>query len=219
MSTQIRVLVIDDDALAASGLATIIESAADLAVVGVLHSADGLAETITHTRPDVVLCDVRMPRVDGITLARTFAQGEGAPKFLMMTAFDDEGVVLQALDAGAIGFLFKDEDPRRILESVRAAASGEAPFSPRASTELVHWARAERFAAHRIHARQKMAQLTSREREFALAVVTGASDAEIAAQFFVAETTVKSTLSAIRTKWGARNRTDLAVIVAQANVM
>lgn len=219
MSTQTRVLVIDDDALAAAGLAAIIESAADLAVVGVLHSAQSLAENITSTRPDVVLCDVRMPRIDGITLAKTFAHGEGAPKFLMMTAFDDEGVVLQALDAGAIGFLFKDEDPRRILDSVRAAASGEAPFSPRASAELVHWARAERFAAHRLNAREKMAQLTAREREFALAVVTGASDAEIAAQFFVAETTVKSALSAIRAKWGARNRTDLAVIVAQANVV
>ncbi len=214
----VRVLIVDDDALAAAGLAAIIRAADDLEVVDVLDGAERLGEALQEARPEVVLCDVRMPRTDGIAIARRFSSAPDAPRFLMITAFDDDGVVLQALDAGAIGFVFKDEDPRRIIDSVRAAALGEAPFSPRAAVELTHWARSERTSSRRLDALAKLGQLTEREREFARAVVTGASDAEIAAQFFVAETTVKSALAAIRTKWGARNRTDLAVIVAHAGL-
>ncbi|MBN9612039.1 MAG: response regulator transcription factor [Actinobacteria bacterium] len=218
MNAQTRILVVDDDALAAAGVAALLGAATDLEVVGTCGGGAQLAEEITALRPDVVLCDVRMPGIDGISLVRRLAAVTDAPRFLMMTAFDDDGVVLQALDAGAVGFVFKDEDPRRILDSVRAAATGEAPFSPRAAVEITHWARSERTSSKRIDALQKMSLLTEREREFALAVVTGASDAEIAAQFFVAETTVKSALAAIRTKWGVRNRTDLAVVVAHSGL-
>jgi len=218
VNAQTRILVVDDDALAAAGVAALLGAATDLEVVGTCGDGAQLAEGISALRPDVVLCDVRMPGIDGISLVRRLAAVTDAPRFLMMTAFDDDGVVLQALDAGAVGFVFKDEDPRRILDSVRAAATGEAPFSPRAAVEIAHWARSERTSTKRIDALQKMGLLTDREREFALAVVTGASDAEIAAQFFVAETTVKSALAAIRTKWGARNRTDLAVVVAHSGL-
>lgn len=218
MNAQIRILVVDDDALAAGGVAALLGAADDLLVVGTCGDGEQLPAAVRELRPDVVLCDVRMPRIDGISLVRRLAQPPDAPRFLMMTAFDDDGVVLQAMDAGAVGFVFKDEDPRRILDSVRAAATGEAPFSPRAAVEIAHWARAERTSTRRVEALAKMQQLTDREREFALAVVTGASDAEIAAQFFVAETTVKSALAAIRTKWGVRNRTDLAVIVAHSGL-
>ncbi|CAG7613542.1 response regulator [Leucobacter soli] len=218
MTAPTRILVVDDDALAAAGVAAVLGTAEDLAVVGTRSDGDQVEDAIHELHPDVVLCDVRMPRVDGISVVRRLVGMPGAPRFLMMTAFDDDGVVLQAIDAGAIGFIHKDEDPHRILDAVRAAALGEAPFSPRAAVEITGWARSERTSARRLDALAKMERLTVREREFALAVMTGASDAEIAAQMFVSETTVKSALAAIRTKWDARNRTDLAVIVAHSGL-
>lgn len=218
MAAQTRILIVDNDPLAAAGVAAVLGTAADLAVVGVRSDGDQIADAVHELRPDVVLCDVRMPELDGIAVLRRLAGAPDAPKFLMMTAFDDDGIVLQALDAGAIGFIFKDEDPRRIIDSVRAAAIGEAPFSPRAALEITHWARSERTSSKRLDAIAKMERLSAREREFAQAVALGASDAEIAARFFVAETTVKSTLAAVRTKWGARNRTDIGVIVAHSGL-
>lgn len=211
-------LIVDDDPLAAAGLAAIIRSATDLRVVDIVHHASDAERALRVSPADVVLCDVRMPGTDGIALVRRLSQAPGAPKFLMMTAFDDDGIVLQALDAGAIGFVFKDEDPHRILDAVRAATAGEAPFSPRAAVEIAHWARRARTSSVRVDAQKKLGLLTERELQFAQAVVTGASDAEIATQFYVAETTVKSALATIRIKWGVRNRTDLAVVVAYAGL-
>ena len=218
MTEPTRILIVDDDALAAAGVAAVLGTADDLAVVGIRGDGEEVADAVHELRPDVVLCDIRMPRVDGISVVRRFATNADAPRFLMMTAFDEDGIVLQALDAGAIGFVFKGEDPRRILDSVRAAVNGEAPFSPRAAVEIAHWARAERNSAKRLDALAKMDELSSRERELALAVARGASDAEIAAQYFIGETTVKSTLTSIRSKWGVRNRTDIAVIVAHSGL-
>ncbi|MFF1875889.1 response regulator, partial [Kitasatospora herbaricolor] len=162
----------------------------------------------------IVLCDVRMPRMDGVAVVESF-HGTG-PKFLMITALDEDGRVLDAVTAGAAGFLMKDEDPHRILDAVRQVAAGDAAFSPRAANQLSTWVRNSRGADARRDATAKMGQLTDREREFAIALVSGASDAELAQQFYVAETTVKSTLAGIRTKWGVRTRTELAVVVARS---
>lgn len=134
----------------------------------------------------------------------------------MMTAFDEDGRVLDAVTAGAAGFMLKDEDPHRILDAVRQVAAGDAAFSPRAAKQLSLWVRDSRVNEVRKESAAKMTQLTDREREFALALVSGATDAELAQRFFVAETTVKSTLAGIRTKWGVRTRTELAVVVARS---
>ena len=136
-----------------------------------------------------------------------------------MTALDDDGLVLDAIAAGAAGFLLKEEDPQRFIEAVRQVANGEVTFSQRAARQLTDWVRDSPNAEVRRAAIQKLAMLTDREREFAVELLDGASDAELAAKFFVAETTVKSALSSIKTKWGIRNRTQLAVIVAQAGVV
>ncbi len=211
---RIRVLVVDDDSLAAAGLTAILSTAGDLEVVGRCADGDEVADALAAHRPDVVLCDVRMPRVDGVAVVQAL-HGAG-PRFLMITAMDEDGRVLDAVAAGASGFLLKDEDPHRILDAVRQVAAGDAAFSPRAARQLSRWVQESRGAEVRRAAVAKMAQLTDREREFALALVTGASDAELAQQFYVAETTVKSTLAGIRTKWGVRTRTELAVVVARA---
>lgn len=213
-SPRIRVLVVDDDPLAAAGLTAILATAADLEVVGRCADGDEVAEAVATSRPDVVLCDVRMPRMDGVAVVE--ALHDAGPRFLMITAMDEDGRVLDAVAAGASGFLLKDEDPHRILDAVRQVAAGDAAFSPRAARQLSRWVQESRGAEARRAAIAKMAQLTDREREFAVALVGGASDAELAQRFYVAETTVKSTLAGIRTKWGVRTRTELAVVVARA---
>jgi DNA-binding NarL/FixJ family response regulator len=211
---RIRVLVVDDDPMAAAGVAAVLDAADDIDVVGRCADGDEVATAVVLHRPDVVLCDVRMPRKDGVAVVRDFSGAH--PRFLMMTAFDEDGRVLDAVSAGASGFMLKDEDPQRIIDAVRQVAAGDAAFSPRAARQLSAWVREARGADARRDAVAKMEQLTDREREFALALTSGASDAELAQLFFVAETTVKSTLAAIRAKWGVRTRTEVAVIVARS---
>lgn len=211
---RIRVLVVDDDPMAAAGITAVLGAAEDIDVVGRCSDGDEVGAAIVQHRPDVVLCDVRMPRMDGVAVVR--AHDGRYPRFLMMTAFDEDGRVLDAVSAGAAGFMLKDEDPHRIIDAVRQVAAGDAAFSPRAARQLSSWVREARGAEARRDAAAKMAELTPREREFAIALTDGASDAELAQRFFVAETTVKSTLAAIRAKWGVRTRTELAVVVARS---
>ncbi|QIM17741.1 response regulator transcription factor [Leucobacter coleopterorum] len=136
----------------------------------------------------------------------------------MMTAFDEDGTVLEAILAGADGFLLKDEGPDEIVRAIRHVARGEASFSPRSARQLRDWvSRSPSLAAQR-HAEAQLALLTERERDVAVAIATGASDRDIGAQLFVAESTVKSSLRAINVKWGTENRVQIAVIVARSGV-
>ena len=216
--SRIRVLVVDDDLMAAAGITAILSTTDDIDVVGSRVDGDQVEAAVRELRPDVVLCDVRMPRMSGVAVASALAASVGGPAVLMMTAFNEDGLVLKAIEAGAAGFLTKDEDPRRIIEAVRTVAFGESAYSPRAARQLTEWVRSSNPAGSRREAADRLAQLTERERELALAVVDGATDAEIAARFFISATTVKSTLSAIRTKWGVRSRVELAVTVVRAGI-
>ena len=137
-------------------------------------------------------------------------------RLLVSPVFDEDGRVLDAVSAGAAGFMLKDEDPHRIIAAVRQVAAGDAAFSPRAAKQLASWVRDSHGAEQRRDAIEKMRMLTERERDYAMAVTNGASDAELAQQFYVAETTIKSALAGIRTKWGVRTRTELAVVVARS---
>jgi DNA-binding NarL/FixJ family response regulator len=218
-SRPIRVLVVDDDRMAAAGITAILSTSPDIVVVGHCTDGDQVVGAVAQFRPDLVLCDVRMPRMDGIAVARALAELADSPKLLMMTAFDDSGRVLDAVAAGATGFLLKDEDPHRIIDAVLNVSAGDAAYSPRAARQLSEWVQQARSDDAQREALAKMGMLTDREREFALALVTGATDAELAAQFFVAETTVKSALTSIKTKWGSRNRTQIAVVVARSGLV
>lgn len=212
---DIRVLIVDDDRMAAAGIQAILDTAGDIDVVGLCTDGSQVSDALARHRPDVVLCDVRMPRLDGVDVVRSLGAASSA-RFLMMTAFDEDGRVLDAISAGAAGFLLKDEDPRRIIDAVRAVAAGESAYSPRAARQLTEWVQESGTSEARRDARAKLDLLTEREREYARALVSGASDAELAARFFVAETTIKSALASIRAKWGLRTRTELAVVVARA---
>lgn len=215
----IRVLVVDDDPMVVTGITAILGSAADVTVVGRCSDGDQVRDAVASLDPDVVLCDVKMARMNGIAVAAQLTAMPQPPAVLMMTALDDDGLVLDAVGAGASGFLLKEEDPEHFIEAVRQVANGEVTFSQRAARQLTDWVRDSQTAEVRRAAVEKLAMLTDREKEFAIALMTGASDAELAATFYVAETTVKSALSSIKTKWGIRNRTQLAVVVAQAGAI
>lgn len=215
---RIRVLVVDDDRLATAGITTILGTTDDIEVVGSCGDGLQVGDALARLRPDVVLCDVRMPQMDGVAVVRSLAAKHELVRFVMMTAFDEDGRVLDAISAGAAGFLLKDDDPGRIIDAVRSVSAGDAAYSPRAARQLTEWVQESRDSAARRDARAKFAMLTDREREYAQALVSGASDAELAARFFVSETTIKSALSSIRAKWGLRTRTEVAVVVARAGV-
>ncbi|WP_431220142.1 response regulator [Leifsonia xyli] len=211
---SIRVLVVDDDTMAANGMISLLETASDIEVVGRCSDGDEVGDALARLHPDVVLCDVRMPRMDGVAVVREHK--EAGPSFLMMTAFDEDGRVLEAVSAGAAGFMLKGDDPNRILEAVRQVAAGDAAFSPRAAKQLTLWVRDSNASEKRCDAIEKLNMLTDRERAYVTELTTGATDAELGRQFFVADSTIKSALSTVRAKWGVRTRTELAVIAARA---
>jgi len=212
----LRVLIVDDDALVRAGVAGILRSQPDIDVVGEHPDGAGLADAIHTTRPDVVLIDVRMPGVDGVDAVRASRTPDG-PTFLLMTAFDEEGRVVEALEAGAAGFILKDEDPREIIRAVRTVAAGDSPLSPRSARQVAKWIAGSTTAESRRHAASQLDLLTDRERQIALALVDGPSDADLAVKFHLSESSIKTHLAAIKTKWGARNRTQIAVTAALAS--
>jgi DNA-binding NarL/FixJ family response regulator len=198
----IRVLVADDQALVRAGIRLLIETQPDLEVVG--EAEDGLAAIgeVTRTRPDVVLMDVRMPRLDGIEAARRIvALGSGASRVVMLTTFDVDEYVFDALSAGATGFLLKHARPEELLFGIRAAADGHALVAPALTRRLI-----ERFASLRPRAAPELDRLTEREREVLVLLVRGLSNTEIASRLFVSESTVKTHVTRIFTKLGLRDR-------------
>jgi DNA-binding NarL/FixJ family response regulator len=217
---RIRVLVVDDDLLAAQGIAMMLGTTDDLEVVGIRSDGTQVQGAVAELHPDIVLCDVRMPRLDGVEVVRTLSGTPDAPRFIMMTAFDEDGRVLDAIAAGADAFIFKDDGPLQILDSIRQVGLGAAIFSRRAASQFADWVRGSGASDDpaRRDARAKFALLTDTERKYALASTTGATDAELASEFYVAESTIKSAFSGIRTKWDVRNRTQIAVITTLATL-
>lgn len=198
----IRVLVADDQALVRAGIRLLVETQPDLEVVG--EAEDGLAAIgeVTRSRPDVVLMDVRMPRLDGIEAARRIvALGSGAARVVMLTTFDVDEYVFDALSAGATGFLLKHARPEELLFGIRAAADGHALVAPALTRRLI-----ERFASLRPRAAPELGRLTEREREVLVLLVRGLSNTEIASRLFVGESTVKTHVARVFTKLGLRDR-------------
>jgi DNA-binding NarL/FixJ family response regulator len=211
---MIRVLVADDQQLLRAGFRVILESEPDIEVVG--EAADGVEvlEVARDTRPDVVLMDIRMPRLDGLTATERLLAGADPPRVVVLTTFDQNEYVVRAMRAGAYGFLLKDAPASRLVAAVRAAASGEALIEPAITRRLL-----ERFAAPDAGPAPLPASLrtlTDRETEVLRLVARGLSNAEIAEELVVAETTVKTHVARVLTKLGLRDRVQAVVLAYES---
>ena len=216
---QVRVLLVDDDALVRAGLRMILGADSSIEVVG--EAADGAdaVAAVASTQPHVVLMDIRMPQMDGITATAALRALARPPQVIVLTTFGLDSYVLDALRAGASGFLLKDTPPREIVAAVHSVAGGEATLSPAVTRTLI-----ERFTDggadnRRAQALARLEPLSEREREVAVEVGRGQSNAEVATRLYMSEATVKAHLSKILAKLDATNRVQVAIVVHEAGLI
>jgi DNA-binding NarL/FixJ family response regulator len=215
----IRVLLVDDEELVRFGLRTVLESAGDFEVVG--EAGDGAAgvEAAEELRPDVVLIDIRMPVMDGLTATRKILALPNPPQVAVLTTFHVDEYVYAALAAGAAGFLLKDTPPREIAAAVRAVADGTATLSPAVTATLIESYVDRRAAPRRAQALRRVAALSDREREVLQLLGTGDSNAELAQKLYVSEATVKTYVSRLLAKLELANRTQAAILAHEAGLL
>jgi DNA-binding NarL/FixJ family response regulator len=215
---QIRILIADDEALVRAGFRVLVDSAPDLHVVG--EAADGIqaVRQSRALRPDVVLMDIRMPIMHGLEATKVILDADGGPppRILIVTTFDEDEHVFEALHSGASGFVLKDTPPEQLLDAIRVIAGGDALLTPSITRRLIaEFARTPRPAAP---AGPALAQLTERERQVLVQVAAGLSNAEIAARLHLSIPTVKTHVSHLLGKLGGRDRAQLVVFAYEAGV-
>ncbi|MDQ3723528.1 MAG: response regulator transcription factor [Actinomycetota bacterium] len=215
---MIRVLLVDDDALVRSGLRIMLAGAANLDVVA--EAADGheVLGAVDLHRPDVVLMDIRMPQLDGIAATRLLTTQPDPPAIVVLTTFDADELVLRALQAGAAGFLLKDTPPAEIVRAIELVHAGDGMLSPAITRRLISLvARDSDAAARTDRAHARMAKLSPREHDVALAVARGQANAEIAAALHLSVPTVKAHVSRLLDKLDVNNRVQIALLVKDAS--
>lgn len=210
----IRIVLADDQAMIRSGLALVLRSEPDLEIVEECADGHALLRAVTLAAPDLVLTDIRMPGIDGIEATRRIRAQAGGPPVLALTTFDDDDVLWPTLDAGAAGFVLKDSAAEALVDAARVVADGGTWIDPRVLPRVV--ARAVAQPQVSADAARALASLTAREREVLDLVCEGASNAEIAAVLDTGERTVKSHVSAILAKLGARDRAGAIVMAHRA---
>ncbi len=206
---MIRVLLADDDSLVRSGLRALLDGEGDITVVG--EAADGreAIDRARTTQPDVVLMDVRMPKLDGVSATREIVSWARRPRVLVLTTFDLDEVVDDALDAGADGFLLKRATPEQLIDGIRTVFAGDALVAPAVTRRLL-----QAYAGRRPPDRERLAvaaHLTERETDILRALAEGLSNAEIAARLWLSPETVKTHVKSILGKLGVRDRTQAVV--------
>jgi DNA-binding NarL/FixJ family response regulator len=202
---MIRVLIADDHAVVRAGLDELLSGVCDLEVVGVARDGEQAISLADETRPDVVLMDLSMPGLDGISATSAIRRRQPAAQVVALTSFADRDRILGAIDAGAIGYLLKDSEPEELIRGIRSAAQGDAPLAPQAARELiVRW---------RAPPRAPQPDLTDREREILDLVAAGHPNKVIALRLGIAEKTVKNHLSRIFQAIGVSDRTQAALWV------
>jgi DNA-binding NarL/FixJ family response regulator len=217
----IRVLIADDDPLVRVGLSMVLGAGPDLQLVGEVGDGAEAVEAARRLRPDVVLMDIRMPRMDGLAATAELRRDGPHPAIVVLTTFDTDEHLLGALRLGANGFLLKDIAPTEILDAVRRAAAGESILAPSVVPRLIGYAvgrdGAKQRPARVARAASKLDRLTEREREVAEAVATGRSNAEIGADLHMSVPTVKAYVSRLLDKLGCANRVQVAIMVHEAS--
>ena len=216
MSEQIRVLVVDDDALVRAGLSMLLAGVEEIVIVGEAADGSEVAHAVAEHEPDIVLMDIRMPGMDGLAATELLRAHDNAPEVIVLTTFEADDDVLRALRAGASGFLLKDTPPADIVRAVRAVAAGEPMLSPTITRRLIgHVTDGETHDRQR-HAREQLDRLTEREREVAVAVGLGKSNAEIGRELYMSVPTVKSHVSRVLEKLEFNNRVQIALLAHDA---
>jgi DNA-binding NarL/FixJ family response regulator len=216
MTESVRVLVVDDDPLVRAGLVMMLDGTQGISVVAEAADGDEVPAAVDAHFPDLVLMDLRMPRVDGIAATRRVRARPDPPEVVVLTTFDSDENVLHALRAGASGFLLKDTPPARIVEAVHRVAAGDPILSPAITRRLMD--RAATDAGAYEQARAALTRLSPREYDVMLAVARGRTNAEIAAELFMSVATVKAHISHILTKLELGNRTQVALLAHDAGV-
>jgi DNA-binding NarL/FixJ family response regulator len=212
----VRVVVVDDEPMVCAHLRTILGAADDLEVVDEAHDGAAAIEAVKRSRPDVVLMDLRMPGVDGLTAIERIGKLADPPAVVALTTFDADQYVLRALRAGAAGFLVKSTPPEDLTRLVRVAADGNTVLSPAAARRLVA-ASADQHSAH-LRARKLLESLTEREVDVLACLGEGLSNAQIAARLYLSEATVKSYVSRMLDKLGCANRTQAGLLAHDAGI-
>jgi len=212
---MIRILIVDDDPLVRSALTFMLGGQADLEVVG--EAGDGRAgiEGAAGLRPDVVLMDIRMPRLNGLDATRELLAGDEPPRVIVLTTFDADEYVVEAMAAGADGFLLKDTPPTQIVDAIRKVADGEPMLSPTATRSLIRQVAGTNRSPEAV---ARLDGLTDRERDVALAVGRGLSNSEIAAELYLSVPTVKAHVSRLFDKLSVTNRVQIALCVHHAGL-
>jgi len=215
MDGPLRLLVADDQAVVRMGFTAMLDSQPDMTVVGTAQDGEQAVRIASELRPDVVLMDIRMPVLDGIEATRRLSADEAAPSVLVLTTFDLDDYVYDALRAGASGFLLKDATPEEILAAVRVVGAGDALLAPSVTRRLI----AEFAARRRLTAPPALDRLTAREREVLLLVAGGLTNAEIAGRLCLAEQTVKSHVSSVLFKLELRDRVQAVILAYESGLV
>ncbi|MBG6095584.1 response regulator [Nocardioides luteus] len=221
-STTIRVLLVDDQELVRAGFRMLIDSQPDLSVVGEAGDGQEAVAALTHggTEADVVLMDVRMPRMDGVEATGLIAGRESAPRVIVLTTFDLDEYAFAAIRAGAAAFLLKDARPEDLLTAIRTVHAGDSVVAPSTTRRLLeHFAASAPSTSTPAAAEQRLAVLTEREREVLTLVGRGLSNTEIAETFVVAEATVKTHVGRLLAKTGSRDRVQLVVLAYETGLV
>ncbi len=214
---SVGVLIADDQALVRAGFRMVLEAEDDIVVVGEAANGEQAVHSAGRLAPDVVLMDIRMPELDGIAATRQIAEAGAGPRVLILTTFDLDEYVYDALGAGASGFLLKDSPPEQLVNAIRVVAGGEALLAPSITSRLI-----EQFAASRALRSEPppgLDELTARELEVLRLVARGLSNAEIAAALVVGDTTVKTHVARLLGKLGLRDRVQAVVLAYESGLV
>lgn len=213
---MVRVVLIDDDPLVRAGLKLMLGGREGVDFVGEGSDGSEAAALVAEHQPDVLLMDIRMPGKDGLTATEELMAPKDAPRVVILTTFDSDDSVLRALAAGAAGFLLKDTPPDRMLEAIKQVAAGEHTLSPSVVSQVIAAATRHRGDPRREDARADLAVLNAREKEVAIAIGRGLTNAEISARHYLSLATVKGVVTQIFDKLGLTNRVQVAIKVHDA---
>jgi DNA-binding NarL/FixJ family response regulator len=218
-TAAIRLAIVDDDALVRAGLAILLRGADGIEVIANATDGDEVEAMVDAHRPDVILMDIRMPRMDGLAATRRVRARPAPPQVIVLTTFDTDEYVLHALRAGAGGFLLKDTPPAEIVQAIRKVAAGEAMLSPSVTRRLIDRITDPIADSRRERAQQLLDRLSERELTVAVAIGRGRSNAEISAELFLSVATVKAYVSRMLTRLELNNRIQVALLVHDADLV